>query len=320
VQAAPKVRIHCFTSFTFSSLAEARVLAATLKKRHPDWYLWAVISDREPGGFAFKVADELFDDVIWSDELFGDLATAWLFQHDLSELCAAAKGRALSYIAESTDADRIFYFDPAVAILNSLQPLVDSLETASLLGTPDQVEAENNRVGALGNEFGSLGFEAYSRTFVARRSGVFTPRPIPIKDAGWIVASWNLNQRQVRIDRSGEILADGSVLRIFNFDRIGPTADIAIQRCAKHNLDAYEIWSWHKRQVQRYTDPTIPLGWWKYAQYSNGSQITKAARELYRNREDLRRAFLNPFDADGKSYYAWLEKEHRRFPSKDLLD
>jgi hypothetical protein len=64
--------VDCFTSFSFSYLAKARVLATTLKRFHPNWRLWAVIADREPDGFSFDLDKEAFDGVIWADELFGD--------------------------------------------------------------------------------------------------------------------------------------------------------------------------------------------------------------------------------------------------------
>ena len=40
----------CFTSFTYSYLPRARVLAETLRQAHPDWQLWAVVVDRPPPG------------------------------------------------------------------------------------------------------------------------------------------------------------------------------------------------------------------------------------------------------------------------------
>ena len=72
--------IHCYTSFTFSYLAKARVLARTLKRHHPDWVLWAVITDRPPEGMVFSPEAEVFDRILSADEMFSE---SWLFGHDV---------------------------------------------------------------------------------------------------------------------------------------------------------------------------------------------------------------------------------------------
>src|SRR5438045_2388206 len=50
---------------------------------------------------------------------------------------------------------------------------------------------------------------------------------------------------------------------------------------------------------------------WTMASFSNGEPIADAQRILYRDREDLQKAFPNPFDAStpGHSYYHWYHSE-----------
>ena len=48
--------IHAFTSFSYSYLNRARVLASSLRRQHPDWVIWAVMTDKEPEGFTFDLA------------------------------------------------------------------------------------------------------------------------------------------------------------------------------------------------------------------------------------------------------------------------
>jgi hypothetical protein len=91
---------HCFTSFSFSYLAKARVLARSVKRYHPEWFLWAVICDREPVGFKFDVSLEDFDEVIFVDGLLGDQTSSWIFKHDVVELCTAVKGPVLKQLCE----------------------------------------------------------------------------------------------------------------------------------------------------------------------------------------------------------------------------
>lgn len=65
--------VHAYTSFSFSYLNRARVWAASLRKQHPDWVIWAVITDKEPKGFQFDLGKEDFDHAVYADDLFGDI-------------------------------------------------------------------------------------------------------------------------------------------------------------------------------------------------------------------------------------------------------
>ena len=59
--------IHAYTSFSFSYLNRARVLAATLRQHHPDWTLWAVVTDAAPDTMPMDWTSEGFDRVIFSN-------------------------------------------------------------------------------------------------------------------------------------------------------------------------------------------------------------------------------------------------------------
>jgi hypothetical protein len=339
----PEDRIHCFTSFSFSYLSKARVLGKTLKRHHPDWHLWAVISDREPQGFLFDASSDVFDKIIWSDELFGDETPAWLFNHDVVELCTAVKGPILAKIMKETDAQKVFYFDPDIAVFNSLQPLANMLDEHSILLTPHQLEPNDGATAILDNEICSLRLGTYNLGFVGVRrdsqglafadwwakclekycyddpaNGLFVDQKwcdlVPalfdgvkiVRDPGYNVASWNLSRRKVSITHEGQILVNGSPLRFFHFTKLGPIGDIMTQRYARENVEVYELWRWYKHQVDLNQEPSIPRDWWKYGSFSNGHKIRRSDRTLYRTRQDLRTAFRNPFKADEQSYYAWL--------------
>ena len=64
--------VHAYTSFSFSYLNRARVLAKTLRRVHPDWVIWAVVTDSEPEGFVFDADQEGFDRILTANDLFGD--------------------------------------------------------------------------------------------------------------------------------------------------------------------------------------------------------------------------------------------------------
>jgi hypothetical protein len=337
------VTVYCYTSFSFSYLAKARVLAATLKKRHPDWALCAVISDREPAGFTFDIEKEDFDEVIWGDEIFGPETRSWIFKHDVIELCTAVKGPVLKRLLERSEAEKVFYFDPDIAVMGDLQGLADALDNASILLTPHQLDPDESRQAIFDNEVCSLRLGTYNLGFVGVRasaeglrfaswwadrltefcyddpaSGLFVDQKwcdlAPaffddlqiVRDPGCNVASWNLSRRTIAIGKDGNIVVNGSLLKFFHFTKLGPLGDAMTQRYARENFEVYEIWSWYRRQIDRFSEAAIPAGWWKYGTFSNGAYVPKAARVLYRERPDLQMAFADPFDAEGVGFYQWL--------------
>jgi len=334
--------IHCFTSFAFGYLAKARILARSIRRHHPDWWITAVISDQVPAGFSFNVDDEPFDDVLWADTIFGDASSSWIFKHDIVELCTAVKGPILDQLLQ-TGAEKLIYLDPDVAVFNSLQPMIDMLDEASILLTPHQLDPDDAESAIFDNEMGSLRHGIYNLGFLAIRNddegkrfarwwsnrlerfcfddpdkGLFVDQKwcdlVPalfdgvriIRDPGHNVASWNLSRRKLKIDRSGEITVNGSPLRFFHFTKLGPIGDLMTQRYAVDNIEVYELWAWYRWQIEQAAEPSIPEGWWAYRCFSNGVTIQKASRLLYRNRTDLQDAFPEPFDAGGDSYYRWL--------------
>ena len=340
--------IHAFTSFSYSYLNRARVLASTLKLQHPDWVLWAVLTDKEPEGFTFDLAQEEFDGLLTAEDLFGDAAESWLFGHDVVEACTAVKGKASVEILNQSDCEKLIYFDPDIAVINPMDEVIDLLDTHSIVLTPHQTDPEHrfDRWAIQDNEIASLNYGVFNLGFVAiandpegRRFaqwwddrlrdwchdrldiGVFVDQKwcnlVPcffenvkvLRDPGYNVASWNLNQRKMRYDESGTALINDRPLRFYHFTKLGPVGDVMTQRYARDNIAVYELWWWYRQQVLSASCDTIPKGWWYYGTFGNGEKIPKAVRELYRDRADLRAAFPKPLKTGEGSFYEWLKAE-----------
>lgn len=337
--------ICCFTSFTFSYLAKARVLALSLKRHHPDWHFVAVITDQTPPGFTFDPTLEPFDDLIWSDDLIQQDWEPWIFKHDVVEACTAVKGPALEALA-SYGADKIFYLDPDTAVFGSLAPLADLLDEHSILLTPHQLEPDDVPSAIIDNEVGSLQHGIYNLGFAAIRAdnegirfakwwkdrllkycyddipnGIFVDqrwcdlapgffeRLHIVRDPGCNVASWNLSRRVITIGEDGAIRCNGGPLRFFHFTKLGPVGDTMTERYARDNIEVYELWAWYRRQVEKNTTPGVGARWWHYGTFKDGTPIPKQARVLYRHRVDLQSAFPKPFNIGPDSYLAWLNRE-----------
>ena len=341
--------VNCFTSISFSYLNRARVLGSTLKLHHPEWMLWLCITDREPEGFTFNIANEPFDRVLYATELGIPDIEQWLFKHDLVEACTAVKGPMIQKLTQIRDVEKIFYLDPDIAVFNSLQPMLDMLDESSILLTPHQLEPDEDARAVQDNEICSLAHGIYNLGFLAIRNdetgrsfadwwsdrcqrfcyderdkGLFVDQKwcdlVPaffdnvriVRDPGYNVASWNLSRRTIEIDDSGKLLVNGQyLLRFYHFTKLGAIGDTMTRRYAGDNIEVYELWTWYKRKVSEFTDARIPDDWWFYGRYSGGKLIPKFARELYRHRMDLKKAFFDPFDSDQGGYQAWFENEHR---------
>lgn len=313
--------IHAYTSFTYSYLNRARVWAKSLKRLHPDWVVWAIITDKEPVGFDFNLTEEPFDKLLTAEHLFGDETERWLFGMDIVEACTAVKGRALQYIMSQTDCRKVLYFDPDTAVFNSMQPVLDLLEDYSIVLTPHQIDPEpaEDHIAIKDNEIGSLRWGVFNLGFVAVANdsegnrfaswwadrlhdychdrtdiGIFVDQKwcnlVPcffdrvkvLRDPGYNVASWNLSQRTFSFDAAGTLLVNGKPLRFFHFTKLGAIGDSMTARYAKDNVEVYEIWSAYKRWIEENSEIGITKGYWYYSKFISGKKIEKNVREIYR--------------------------------------
>lgn len=336
---------HSFTSCSYSYLNRARVLASTLRAQHPEWIIWLVLVDKEPPGFHFDLAQENYDHVLTVDDLFGEDTERWLFGHDIVEACTAVKGRATLHILNQPGCQKLVYFDPDIAIFNSMTPVIDLLDNHSIVLTPHQTapDPKDKPRAIRDNEITSLNYGTYNLGFIAitndpegRRfarwwddrltdwchdrldMGLFVDQKwcnlVPcffdgvktLRDPGYNVASWNLNHRVMHYDDVGDARINDSLLRFFHFTKLGPVGDMMTQRYAQDNIEIYELWWWYRNQVNAASDSRIPKGWWYYGTFDNGEKIPKSAREMYRDRQDLREAFQNPRITGPDSLFAWL--------------
>jgi hypothetical protein len=334
--------VHCYTSFSLSYLSRARVLAASLRKQHPDWTLWAIVADIPPEGFVLEEGAD-FDRVVWASDLFGDLGPAWFFQHDVVEICTAVKGRAAQMILGSGSCTRLIYFDPDIAVFSDLGSILEALDVHSTVVTPHQLTPETDDIAIRDNEVASLHYGTFNLGFLglandarARKVvdwwadrlerwchdrldiGVFVDQKwfnlVPgffdgvgiLRHPGMNVASWNISQRHVEIRESGDITVNGEPLGFYHFTKIGGPGDQMTERYAAGNLAVFELWTWYRLALDRHREPGIPEGWWAYGIFEDGAPIAKPMRRLYRERLDLRKAFPEPFRSGPNSLQAWF--------------
>ena len=337
-------QVHCFTSFTFSYLARAIILVKTLRAAHPDWMLWAVVTDEPLKNDDCGLAQE-FDRVVYAKDLGFERFERWIFKHDIVEASTAVKGKMLQHLL-SEGAEKVVYLDPDIAVFSDLAEIVEKLDHFSIILTPHQVIPNETEALVKDNELTSLKYGIFNLGFVAVNNdevgnrfanwwaqqlyfacyddipnGIFTDQKwcdlVPClfdrvhieRDPGYNVASWNISTRKIQIPTDGRILSNGSPLKFFHFTKINKAGDIMIDKNARDNFEVVEIWNWYKRSLQSNSLPELLNGYWHYAKFDNGVVIPKAARVLFRGRTDLFTYFENPFSASGNSFYGWLLRE-----------
>lgn len=339
--------VHFYTSCSLSYLNRARVLADSIKRHHPQATLWLVLTDKAPDGMRLDMEAEDFDHMLSAEDMFGERTEAWLFKHDIVEACTAVKGAAAEHILSQSGCEALIYLDPDTVLFNPLDPVLEALETHSIVLTPHQIDpdAAGQNMAIIDNEITSLAYGAYNLGFLGLRNdaearrfctwwaarlqdwcydqrdiGLFVDQKwcdlVPcffdnvrvLRDPGCNVASWNLSQRSLSFDSDGTARVNGDhLLRFFHFTKLGKIGDVMTQRYARDNIEVYELWWWYRNEVRAKTDPDLPDRWWHYGHFEDGTPIPKAARVLYRDRRDLQSTFPNPRALEEPSLFTWLK-------------
>ena len=231
--------VSCFTSFTFSYLGRALILAETLKAAHPNWKLYALMVDEPPPGVDVPAALSKFDHVVYARELGFERWKAWLFKHDIVEASTAVKGKMARHLLDK-GYEYVVYLDPDIAVFHQLDSIIENMGNNSICLTPHQVAPNKTPGYVKDNELTSLLYGVYNLGFAAIKNddvgnsfaqwwdertyeacyddvgnGVFTdqkwcdlvpalfPRVYIERDPGCNVASWNLSTRKISVSKIG---------------------------------------------------------------------------------------------------------------------
>ena len=344
----PAASVCCYTSFSYSYLARAKILAQTLRQAHPNWAIHAVVVDKPPEDFDVQTALKYFDKIVDAATLEIPRFKSWIFKHNVIEACTAVKGQMLVELLEA-GFEKVIYLDPDIAVFNPLEIVEHGLDKASIILTPHQCEPNGTLAEIKDNELTSLQYGIYNLGFIAVRNdgvgrnfaqwwaqqlyracysaveiGLFTDQKycdlVPAlfdrvhieRDPGYNVASWNLSRRTLHF-ADNNIVVNGSPLRFYHFTKIGGVGDIMTERYADDNTEAFEVWKWYKSQISNEDLTVIPRNYWYYGRFSNGETIDDATRIFYRSRADLMSNFDDPFDVEGDSLYYWMYREKPQY-------
>lgn len=338
--------VHAFTSITTNYLPKARVLAESIRRHGPEFRIHLVLCDEPPP--KFDLAVEPFDGLITLADLqFKD--PAWLFSHSVVELCTAVKGAALQYIFDAQGAEKVFYFDPDIAVFGRLDELVAALDGHCALLTPHQcvpeVEDEavrDNEICSLRHGVFNLGFlgvrgDAEGRRladwwaerlrhycFDAPERGLFTdqrwmdlaPCFFPtlgiLRNPGFNVATWNLTHRQVTGSLRDGVRVNGEPLGFYHFSGFDSGAqEKMLGKYGGESVALRALREWYLAECDRQGQAELGSLRAAHACFDDGTLIETRQREIYRSRSDLQLAFPDPFATGDPraSYLQWWRVE-----------
>lgn len=337
--------MHAYTSITANYLPKARVLAASLKRFHPEAQFHLLLADSLSGIPARDLRE--FDSILTVDDLPIPERRAWAFQHSVVELCTAIKGVGAQEVLRQTGGQRLFYFDPDIAILSRLDGLLAYLNRHSLILTPHLCVPEEESAAVMDNEICAMRHGIYNLGFLGVRvcpeglrfldwwterlmcfcyddipAGLFTdqrwadlaPAFFPglgiVRDPEYNVATWNLSHRQAIGTAPHGIIVEGRPLCFFHFSGFDSGAqEIMLNLYGAASPVLFDLRRWYLEECERMGQSRYEGRPGIYDYFSDGTRVAKEQRLLYRTRSDLRAAFPEPFAVENvnHSFRHWYE-------------
>ena len=286
----------------------------------------------------------------------------WLFWHTIVELATAIKPFILRDLLAREDVEAVFYFDPDIVLFSRLDDLLAELRDSDIVLTPHQVAPEPSPAGIVDNEIGSLKYGIYNLGFLGVRNtpnarrfadwwaarlthwcrealdeGLWTDQKwidhVPVffdnvrilREPRFNVAPWNLATRQVTGSSLDTLRVEGKELGFYHFTGFDSGAhQVQAQRFAPGNPSVRLLIDWYTKASRTVAGDRLALMPWSFGSYSNGVPIARRDRAIYRQREDLQRAYPDPFDSSGlvtssgraPSFFTWLRWYASETPDK----
>ena len=317
------------------------MLCASLKTHHPEFIVHFVVADEIPAWL--DAANEPFDSIIPLGDLGIPNLKSWIFRHSIVELATGIKPYAFRAFLARPGCRAVIYFDPDIVLFSRLDDLIGELEKGSILLTPHQTKPEESLEAVVDNEICSLRTGVFNLGFLAVLNDdqghaftdwwakrlyyfcqaaydqhlftdqkwinlvpIFFDRVRILKNSRFNVATWNITTRCLEGSFRKGFTVDGEPLGFYHFSGFD-SGDIHLManKYAGDNRAVMSLIAWYnentKDQIQK-----IP---WAFGCFSNGMEITKGHRAIYRLRSDLQEAFPDPFSAttDKISYHQWYE-------------
>ena len=305
---------------TKSHLAAARVLMESLARHLPEAARYVLLADRVDG--CYEPGREPFE-TVEAEALSIPEFRRMAFHYGPMELCCALKPRALRWLLEERGFERALYLDADVLFCARPQEALDELAACDVVLTPHLCGPAATPAGALA-EAHVLRDGTYNGGFVAlRRSAssigflnwwceklthdclvdsrrglmydqkwldmvpaLFPPTAI-LREPGYNVAYWNLDNRPVERDAGGKLVAGGAPLVCFHFSFFrgaGEERPFGLSGPRRDELggEARRLLEEYGRRLAEAGQQEC-AGWpYAYGAFCDGTPVHPAFREFYR--------------------------------------
>lgn len=327
-------------------LSQARVLAETVKKHHPESSFFLLLSDRIDGYFDPSL--EAFP-IFELEQLPIEEIKRCCFYYNVVELNTAVKPYFLEYLFKEFSLTKLIYLDPDIALFNRLTALECALNDHDMVLTPHMLSPypdeifhpeEKDILVAGSYNLGFVGLKNSSATMemlkwwqkrlyrfclfdVAQGYHVdqkwmdfipcFYDKVFILRDPTYNVAYWNLHERTITMQNE-DLQINGKPCSFFHFSGYNP---LQSQKISKHQNrfqmskigEGRKAFEWYKGKLL--AQDFVDINQWPYAFgfYDNGEPISKTQREVYWSLNGAVGVFGNPFETYKKnSFYTWFKK------------
>lgn len=339
-------KIHVFTSAACNYIPKVRLLLESVRRHHPEWVFHLAVSDYVES--ELDLSAEGFDEIHTADRLGIPGFPGWAFCHSIVELSTAIKPFVVAELLRRDDCAGVMYIDPDIVLFSRLDDIVELMGSSNVVLTPHQMSPETGLQSIIDNEICSLQHGIYNLGFVGVSNTVegkafakwwsdrlyyFCRADIPnglFTDQRWIdlapvffkgveavpsrrhnVAPWNLTTRRVEGEFPNFTVND-EPLGFYHFTGFDSGAHrIMSRRNSDGNLSVAQLVDWYRKSTALLVDDPLSNRPWAYGAYSDGRPIAKEARAVFRQRQDLQRAFPNPFDTTDGGFAQWWDSQGR---------
>jgi hypothetical protein len=325
-------------------LAQARVLARSVRAHHPDLPVFVLLADEVEG--CFDPAAEPFTLVRLADLPVPALEQL-RFRHAQQPLSYACTPHVMAHLLEC-GFRRVLFLKQETMVLAPLDALLAPLAEAPVVLTPHLTEppegsdASAREVNVLLSGVYNVGVVGVSARPVARaflswwqhRLATACRHDVPagvhfeqrwadlalsffdgvrvLRDPVFNVGHWALPDRRITVDASDRVFADGRPVVVFRFSGFDPDVPGAFTRYNRRvdwraAGDAHLVFDRFRRALNEAGLDDTRRWPYAYGRFDNGVPVPDIARELYTGLGDQVSRFGDPLRTAGPdSFWQWL--------------
>jgi hypothetical protein len=322
---------RCFyTSFNRAYAPQAMVLADSLRQTYGSSVDIVALLVDELDGEDEKYFSS-FNAILKSSELNIPDYRSWIFGLDIVEAATAVKPFALRHLLSTYD--EVIYMDPDTIVYSPLDEMFEALASSNLVLTPHQLVPSTEKWVIESTELESLRFGVFNLGFVAVRKselgmkvanwwadrcydycisdtqrGLFTDQKLfdlapaffpgmhVLAHPGYNLASWNIRERTLTIDKNKGVLVNNLPLRFCHFTKATHIGAFALERMTRGYGIMNELFFAYLALLEMKAMEAEDLDTkWHYGFYNDGAPIHSDTRKQFRNIKKRLTQITDPF-------------------------